>query len=188
MARGAAEQQLLLGCSEPRVQGELALWCPWGTGHCEDSPQGLCFGFTGVKNSLMAHDMVFEVTQAPWSPEQQIERPRLTKRVLDTEDQAAFLLHSKLPRYIYFAANSKNKWGHQRGYRIQITSSAGDHIPEASSMERAISWARSGCSGWQGRCPETPSALPAGKAMLDGPGWEAQGSTLVGSAGFQELI
>ncbi|KAF2985376.1 hypothetical protein EK904_009061 [Melospiza melodia maxima] len=96
----------------------------------------------GVKNSLMAQDMEFEMAQAPWSPEQQIERPLLTRRVLDTEDQAAFLLHSKMPRYIYFAANSKNKWGHQRGYRIQITSSAGDHIPEASSMERAISWAR----------------------------------------------
>ncbi|XP_032934606.1 membrane primary amine oxidase-like isoform X2 [Catharus ustulatus] len=96
----------------------------------------------GVKNSLVAHDMAFEMTRAPWSPEQQIERPRLTKKVLDTEDQAAFRLQSKMPRYIYFAANSKNKWGHQRGYRIQITSFAGDHIPEASSMERAISWAR----------------------------------------------
>ncbi|XP_032567422.1 membrane primary amine oxidase-like isoform X2 [Chiroxiphia lanceolata] len=96
----------------------------------------------GLKNSLVAHDMAFEMTRAPWSPEQQIERPRLTKKVLDTEDQAAFRLQSKMPRYIYFAANSKNKWGHQRGYRIQITSFAGDHIPEASSMERAISWAR----------------------------------------------
>ncbi|XP_054080290.1 membrane primary amine oxidase-like isoform X2 [Rissa tridactyla] len=96
----------------------------------------------GVKNSLVAHDMAFEMTRAPWSPEQQIERPRLTKKVLDTEDQAAFRLQSKMPRYVYFAANSKNKWGHQRGYRIQITSFAGDHIPEASSMERAISWAR----------------------------------------------
>ncbi|KFP38423.1 Membrane primary amine oxidase, partial [Chlamydotis macqueenii] len=96
----------------------------------------------GVKNSLVAHDMAFEMARAPWSPEQQIERPRLTKKVLDTEDQAAFRLQSKMPRYIYFAANSKNKWGHQRGYRIQITSFAGDHVPEASSMERAISWAR----------------------------------------------
>ncbi|XP_040473650.1 retina-specific copper amine oxidase isoform X1 [Falco naumanni] len=96
----------------------------------------------GVKNSLVAHDMAFEMVRAPWSPEQQIERPRLTKKVLDTEDQAAFRLQSKMPRYIYFAANSKNKWGHQRGYRIQITSFAGDHVPEASSMERAISWAR----------------------------------------------
>ncbi|KAM8988534.1 amine oxidase [copper-containing] 2-like [Ara ararauna] len=96
----------------------------------------------GVKNSLVAHDMAFEMVRAPWSPEQQIERPRLTKKVLDTEDQAAFRLQAKMPRYIYFAANSKNKWGHQRGYRIQVTSSAGDHVPEASSMERAISWAR----------------------------------------------
>ncbi|XP_040981514.1 retina-specific copper amine oxidase-like isoform X4 [Aquila chrysaetos chrysaetos] len=96
----------------------------------------------GVKNSLVAHDMAFEMVRAPWSPEQQIERPRLTKKVLDTEDQAAFRLQSKTPRYIYFAATSKNKWGHQRGYRIQITSFAGDHVPEASSMERAISWAR----------------------------------------------
>ncbi|XP_058713872.1 membrane primary amine oxidase-like isoform X3 [Poecile atricapillus] len=96
----------------------------------------------GVKNSLVAHDMAFEMTRAPWNPEQQIERPRLTKKVLDTEDQAAFRLQSKMPRYVYFAANSKNKWGHQRGYRIQITSFAGDHIPEGSSMERAISWAR----------------------------------------------
>lgn len=113
--------------------------------------------------------MAFEMTRAPWSPEQQIERPRLTKKVLDTEDQAAFRLQSKMPRYIYFAANSKNKWGHQRGYRIQITSFAGDHIPEASSMERAISWARSGCSCWRGRFSDTPSALPAGKALLDVP-------------------
>ncbi|XP_074973422.1 amine oxidase [copper-containing] 3-like isoform X4 [Phalacrocorax aristotelis] len=97
---------------------------------------------SGVKNSLVAHDMAFEMVRAPWSPEQQIERPRLTKKVLDTEDQAAFRLQSKMPRYIYFAANSKNKWGHQRGYRIQVTSFAGDHVPEASSMERAISWAR----------------------------------------------
>ncbi|XP_009893985.1 PREDICTED: membrane primary amine oxidase-like [Charadrius vociferus] len=96
----------------------------------------------GVKNSLVAHDMAFEMTRAPWSPEQQIERPRLTKKVLDTEDQAAFRLQSKMPRYVYFAANSKNKWGHQRGYRIQTTSFAGEHVPEASSMERAISWAR----------------------------------------------
>ncbi|XP_054032843.1 membrane primary amine oxidase isoform X2 [Dryobates pubescens] len=75
----------------------------------------------GVKNSLVAHDMVFERTQAPWSPEQQIERPRLTKKVLDTEDQAAFRLQAKVPRYLYFAAPSKNKWGHQRGYQLAVT-------------------------------------------------------------------
>lgn len=101
--------------------------------------------------------MAFEMVRAPWNPEQQIERPRLTKKVLDTEDQAAFRLQAKMPRYIYFAANSKNKWGHQRGYRIQVTSSAGDHVPEASSMERAISWARSGCSDRGSRFGDAPS-------------------------------
>ncbi|KGL73799.1 Retina-specific copper amine oxidase, partial [Tinamus guttatus] len=96
----------------------------------------------GVQNSLVAHDMAFETARAPWSPEQQMERPRLTRKVLDTEDQAAFRQQSKMPRYIYFAANGTNKWGHQRGYRIQLNSFAGEPMPESSSMERAISWAR----------------------------------------------
>ncbi|XP_014430383.2 amine oxidase [copper-containing] 3 isoform X1 [Pelodiscus sinensis] len=96
----------------------------------------------GLKNSLVAHDMTFDAVQAPWSPEHQIHRPRLTKTVLDTEDKAVFPLHSKMPRYIHFATNLENKWGHQRGYRIQIVSFAGDHLPEASSMERSISWGR----------------------------------------------
>ncbi|XP_071584804.1 amine oxidase [copper-containing] 3-like isoform X3 [Heliangelus exortis] len=113
-----------------------------GTVHTHSVNYKVDLDVGGVKNSLVAHDMAFEMTRAPWSMEQQIERPRLTKKVLDTEDQAAFRLQSKMPRYIYFAANSKNKWGHQRGYRIQITSFAGDHVPEASSMEKAISWAR----------------------------------------------
>ncbi|XP_061874897.1 membrane primary amine oxidase-like isoform X2 [Colius striatus] len=113
-----------------------------GTVHTHSVNYKVDLDVGGVKNSLVAHDMAFEMARAPWNPEQQIERPRLTKKVLDTEDQAAFRLQEKMPRYIYFAANSKNKWGHQRGYRIQITSFAGDHLPEASSMERAISWAR----------------------------------------------
>ncbi|XP_006125757.2 amine oxidase [copper-containing] 3 [Pelodiscus sinensis] len=96
----------------------------------------------GTANRLVAHDMAFESVQVPWSPEHQIHRPRLTKRVLHTEDEAAFPLHSKMPRYVYFAANSENKWGHQRGYRIQIISFTGDHMPEASPMERSISWER----------------------------------------------
>ncbi|OWK54798.1 Membrane primary amine oxidase [Lonchura striata] len=131
--------------SQPRVEektGSMSQSLVFADLTPEEMSQVVDLDVGGVKNSLVAHDMAFEMTRAPWSPEQQIERPRLTKKVLDTEDQAAFRLHSKMPRYIYFAANSKNKWGHQRGYRIQISSFAGDHIPEASSMERAISWAR----------------------------------------------
>lgn len=111
--------------------------------------------------------MAFEVAQAPWNPEQQIERPRLTEKALDTEDQAAFRLHSTMPRYVYFATNKKNKWGHQRGYRIQIISFAGDHIPEASSMERAISWARSDCSDGVTEYSAMPPASLA-EAVLQG--------------------
>ncbi|XP_074835333.1 amine oxidase [copper-containing] 3-like [Carettochelys insculpta] len=96
----------------------------------------------GTANTLMAHDMAFESVQAPWSPEHRIQRPRLIKTVLDTEDKAAFRLQAKMPRYIYFASNRENKWGHKRGYRIQIVSFTGDHLPEASPMERAISWGR----------------------------------------------
>uniref|UniRef100_A0A8C3ST46 Amine oxidase n=1 Tax=Chelydra serpentina TaxID=8475 RepID=A0A8C3ST46_CHESE len=113
-----------------------------GTVHTHSINYKVDLDVGGMTNTLVAHDMAFESVQAPWSPEHQIQRPRLTKTVLDTEDKAAFRLHSNMPRYIYFAANSKNKWGHQRGYRIQIVSFTGEHLPEASLMERAISWGR----------------------------------------------
>nr|XP_005310113.1 retina-specific copper amine oxidase [Chrysemys picta bellii] len=113
-----------------------------GTVHTHSINYKVDLDVGGVNNTLVAHDMAFESVQAPWSPEHQIQRPRLTKAVLDTEDKAAFRLHSNMPRYIYFAANSENKWGHQRGYRIQIISFTGEHLPEASLMERAISWGR----------------------------------------------
>ncbi|XP_061447171.1 membrane primary amine oxidase-like [Rhineura floridana] len=96
----------------------------------------------GVQNSLIANDMTFETVKAPWSPEHEIHQMKMVKKVLDTEDKAAFRLDDSMPRYIYFAANSKNKWGHYRGYRIQPISFSGDHLPETDPMERAISWAR----------------------------------------------
>uniref|UniRef100_A0ABM5GR81 Amine oxidase n=1 Tax=Pogona vitticeps TaxID=103695 RepID=A0ABM5GR81_9SAUR len=96
----------------------------------------------GVKNSLVANDMAFEKVKTPWSPDNEIFQMKMTKKVLDTEDKANFHLHDKMPRYIYFEANSTNKWGHKRGYRIQLISFAGDHLPEMDPMERAVSWAR----------------------------------------------
>lgn len=98
--------------------------------------------FLGEKNSLLANDMAFETVKAPWSPENKIHRMRMVKKVIDTEDKAAFRLHEKMPRYIYFAANSTNKWDLNRGYRIQMVSFSGDHLPETDPMERAISWGR----------------------------------------------
>ncbi|XP_066483845.1 amine oxidase [copper-containing] 3-like [Tiliqua scincoides] len=96
----------------------------------------------GVQNSLEANDMMFETVKAPWNPEHEISRMKLVKKVLDTEDKAAFRIHDDMPRYVYFAAQSKNKWGHNRGYRIQSISFSGDHLPETDPMERAISWGR----------------------------------------------
>ncbi|XP_053119918.1 membrane primary amine oxidase-like [Hemicordylus capensis] len=96
----------------------------------------------GVKNSVLANDMTFETLKVPWSPEHEIRRMKIVKKILDTEDKATFRHHDDMPRYIYFAAQNKNKWGHERGYRIQPISFSGDHLPETDPMERAISWGR----------------------------------------------
>uniref|UniRef100_A0A8D0L4E8 Amine oxidase n=1 Tax=Sphenodon punctatus TaxID=8508 RepID=A0A8D0L4E8_SPHPU len=96
----------------------------------------------GIKNSLVALDMEFEDVEAPWSKEHHIQRPKLVRNILALEDKAAFPLDGKVPRYLHFASNRENKWGHQRGYRIQIVSFAGDALPEASTMEKSLSWGR----------------------------------------------
>ncbi|KAJ6669444.1 hypothetical protein lerEdw1_008254 [Lerista edwardsae] len=113
-----------------------------GTMHTHNINLKVDMDVGGEKNSLLANDMAFETVKAPWSPEDKIHRMRMVKKVLDTEDKAAFRLHEKMPKYIYFAANSTNKWGLNRGYRIQIVSFSGDHMPESDPMERAISWGR----------------------------------------------
>ncbi|XP_061493083.1 membrane primary amine oxidase-like isoform X2 [Rhineura floridana] len=96
----------------------------------------------GVKNSLVANDIAFETVKAPWSPENKIHRMKMIRKVLDTENKAAFRLHNYMPRYLYFVANSTNKWDHRHGYQIQMVSFSGDHLPETDPMERAISWGR----------------------------------------------
>ncbi|XP_062988362.1 membrane primary amine oxidase-like [Elgaria multicarinata webbii] len=96
----------------------------------------------GINNSLVAVDMAFESVQAPWSPEHQIQRPVLTSQILDKEEKAAFPLDGKIPRYLHFATSHQNRWNHERAYRIQIITFAGDHMPQTSTMERAISWGR----------------------------------------------
>ncbi|XP_060111855.1 membrane primary amine oxidase-like [Heteronotia binoei] len=96
----------------------------------------------GVKNSLVTNDMTYTKVNVPWDEKQEIHQMRLKRKRLDTENEAAFRLHDDFPRHIYFAANSTNRWGHDRGYRIQIYSFSGDHLPESDPMERAISWGR----------------------------------------------
>uniref|UniRef100_A0A8D2LNK3 Amine oxidase n=1 Tax=Varanus komodoensis TaxID=61221 RepID=A0A8D2LNK3_VARKO len=113
-----------------------------GTIHTHNMHFKVDMDIGGVKNSLLANDMAFETVKAPWSPEHTINQMRRIRKTLDTEDKAAFRLHDDIPRIIYFASNSTNRWGHQRGYRIQIVSFSGEHLPEKDPMERAISWGR----------------------------------------------
>ncbi|XP_014689388.3 amine oxidase [copper-containing] 3-like [Equus asinus] len=96
----------------------------------------------GLENWVWAEDMAFDLTSVPWSPEHQIQRLRVTQKLLETEEQAAFPLGGTHPRYLYLASNHSNKWGHPRGYRIQMLSFAGEPLPRNSSMERAFSWGR----------------------------------------------
>ncbi|XP_069807772.1 amine oxidase [copper-containing] 3-like [Dendropsophus ebraccatus] len=96
----------------------------------------------GIDNSIMTQDMQFNPVSLPWQPEVKVQRPKVVRNVLETENQAAFELHAKSPRYIHFSSNTTNKWGHPRSYRVQIVSFAGDFLPEESAVEKAMGWAR----------------------------------------------
>uniref|UniRef100_A0A8C5PY72 Amine oxidase n=1 Tax=Leptobrachium leishanense TaxID=445787 RepID=A0A8C5PY72_9ANUR len=85
--------------------------------------------------------MEFESIKVPWNPEWQIERTKLIRKVLEQENQAAFQLHSSMPRYVQFASKKKNKWGHERSYRLQMVSFAGDYLPEKSAAHNSMNWA-----------------------------------------------
>ena len=106
----------------------------------------------GLENWVWAEDMAFVPTAVPWSPEHQIQSLQVTRKQLETEEQAAFPLGESSPRYLYLASKQNNKWGHPRGYRIQTVSFAGGPLPQNSSMGRAFSWGRwVGCvvgGGW----------------------------------------
>lgn len=56
--------------------------------------------------------------------------------------EAALRYDTKTPRYLHIASNKTNRWGHQRSYRLQVYSFAGDHLPESEAEEKAMSWAR----------------------------------------------
>ncbi|XP_078501466.1 amine oxidase [copper-containing] 3 isoform X2 [Lissotriton helveticus] len=96
----------------------------------------------GTSNSFLTQDMKYDPFNIPWQPEVQIQRPKLVRQVVETENQAAYRLNDKMPRYVHFASNQTNKWGHPRSYRIQIVSFAGEYLPETSPVENSMNWAR----------------------------------------------
>ncbi|XP_035889836.1 membrane primary amine oxidase isoform X4 [Phyllostomus discolor] len=113
-----------------------------GTVHTHSAHFKVDLDVGGLENWVWAEDMAFVPVTVPWSPEHQLHRLQVTRKLLETEEQAAFPLGGASPRYLYLASNQSNKWGHPRGYRIQIRSFAGEPLPQNSSMEGAISWGR----------------------------------------------
>lgn len=96
----------------------------------------------GVKNRFQTKDMTFEETALPWMPERKAKVPRLVENQLNTEQEAALRYGQPMPRYLHVASNHTNRWGHNRSYRIQVFSFAGDHLPESEPEESSMSWAR----------------------------------------------
>ncbi|KAM9210916.1 amine oxidase [copper-containing] 3-like isoform 1-T1 [Dugong dugon] len=113
-----------------------------GTVHTHSAHFKVDLDIAGLENWVWAEDMAFVPTSVPWSPQHQMQRLQVTRKLLETEEQATFPLGGVAPRYLYLASNHSNKWGHPRGYRIQVLSFAGEPLPQNSSMERAFSWGR----------------------------------------------
>lgn len=113
-----------------------------GTVHTHSAHFKVDLDVAGLENWVWAEDMAFVPTAVPWHPEHQMQRLQVTRRRLETEEQAAFPLGGATPRYLYLASNQSNKWGHARGYRIQPLSFAGEPLPRSSSVESAFSWGR----------------------------------------------
>ncbi|XP_065133250.1 retina-specific copper amine oxidase [Paramisgurnus dabryanus] len=96
----------------------------------------------GVKNMFQTKDMVYEEVPLPWMPSHKARIPQLVENQIKTEQEAALKFNTKMPRYLHIASNRTNRWGHQRSYRLQVFSFAGDPLPESEPEERSMSWAR----------------------------------------------
>ncbi|CAB1460813.1 unnamed protein product [Pleuronectes platessa] len=96
----------------------------------------------GVKNVFQTKDMEFVNVSLPWMPHHYAMVPQLVENQLKTEQEAALRYNTKTPRYLHIASDKLNRWGHQRSYRLQVYSFAGDHLPESQAEEKAMSWAR----------------------------------------------
>ncbi|KAL7860904.1 hypothetical protein AOLI_G00172530 [Acnodon oligacanthus] len=96
----------------------------------------------GVSNNFLTKDMEFEEVSLPWTTERKVKVPYLVQNQTRTEKEAALRHGNKTPRYLHVASNQKNRWGHERSYRLQLISFAGDHLPESEPEEKSMSWAR----------------------------------------------
>ncbi|XP_075684899.1 diamine oxidase [copper-containing]-like [Rhinoderma darwinii] len=97
----------------------------------------------GRENSFETINLRYENISNPWSPGHFIVQSRMEKTTRTREAQAAFRFGSSLPRYLMFQnPNKKNKWGHEKSYRIQYNSHAHSVLPRRWAEEKGISWSR----------------------------------------------
>ncbi|TNN29313.1 Amiloride-sensitive amine oxidase [copper-containing] [Liparis tanakae] len=99
---------------------------------------------SGRENSFETLDLKYVNFTNPWSPEHFIVQSKLERTERKTERAAAFSFGKKFPRYLHFYnPNKANKWGSQRGYRIQFNSHGHSVLPRGCREEKGISWSSS---------------------------------------------
>lgn len=111
--------------------------------HTKLSQTSYVFWYAGRDNSFETIDLKYVNFTNPWSPNHFIVQSKLHRTEHKTERSAAFRFGKKFPRYVHFYNPSeKNKWGHQKGYRIQFNSHAHSVLPKGWREEVGISWSR----------------------------------------------
>ncbi|XP_072105876.1 retina-specific copper amine oxidase isoform X1 [Mobula birostris] len=97
----------------------------------------------GTSNSFETSDVEYQLKPVPWNTDKKVYVPTMKKKILETEDEAAFRSGTKLPQYLNFVnLAQKNKWGHSRGYRVQVVSLNPKSVPKESPDEKGVSWQR----------------------------------------------
>ncbi|XP_062977670.1 amiloride-sensitive amine oxidase [copper-containing] [Elgaria multicarinata webbii] len=97
----------------------------------------------GAGNSFETVDIAFENISLPWEPSQWLVQPYLERQPRLRESQAAFPFGKPLPRYLMVRnPGQRNRWGHQRSYRIQPSSHASRVLPRNWKEEKGVSWSR----------------------------------------------
>ncbi|KAJ7322162.1 hypothetical protein JRQ81_018449 [Phrynocephalus forsythii] len=97
----------------------------------------------GAGNSFETLEVAFENISLPWEPSYRLVQPHLEHQPRLRERQATFPFGKPLPRYLlFYNPGQKNRWGHQRSYRIQLASHADRVLPPNWKEEAGISWSR----------------------------------------------
>ncbi|XP_028933189.2 amiloride-sensitive amine oxidase [copper-containing] isoform X2 [Ornithorhynchus anatinus] len=96
----------------------------------------------GTQNSFETLERKLEKIANPWSPGHQVLQPTLERMKYSTERQAAIPTTVQSPGLLLFTNQEKNRWGHPRSYRLQLTSVATPLWPGNWKEEQGITWAR----------------------------------------------